>query len=133
VSFALALASIVAVACSSSTSGNGSDSDGGNSGADASILADAFIAAVVGGGPACPFASPLTNWLDVGAETGDKPTTVANQGSTGSGTAQVQCTVRPTGGAGAVTTSGGSGISATFTSTADSATYTSSNCTIAYT
>jgi hypothetical protein len=120
---------------------------------------DGFIAATVGGGPACPFASPVSDWLDVGTPTADKPTTVADQGSTGNGTASVQCTVHPSGGgfdinlsisnsasmgggnvlisspagAGAVTTSGGSGITASFYSAVDLGPYSSSSCTITYT
>lgn len=118
---------------------------------------DAFIAAEVGGGSDCNLASPDTAWLPVGTDTGQNPTRVADQGSTGGGTATVTCTVHPQGngfdielsvdvagnpggnisitspqGAGAVTTSGASGISASFYSN-NRGPYSSDKCTITYT
>ncbi len=120
---------------------------------------DAFIAAEVGGGGgACSdLPSPDTTWLPVGTSTADKPTTVADQGSTGNGTATVTCTVHPQGngfdielsvdvagnpggnisitspqGEGAVTTSGGTGITASFYSN-NRGPYSESNCKITYT
>jgi hypothetical protein len=118
---------------------------------------DAFISADVGGAtPDCNIEA-VPNWLPIGTPTADKPTTVSDQGSTGSGTASVTCTVHPQGsgfdielsvastgmpggnisitspsGQGVVTTSGGSGISASFYSN-NRGPYSSSNCTITYT
>jgi hypothetical protein len=119
---------------------------------------DAYMAAEVGGGPDCPFPSPVTTWLPVGTDTADKPTTVTDQGSTASGTASIDCTVHPSGGgfdislsvsvagspggnvtitspsgAGAVTTSGGTGITASFYNSVDQGPYSETNCTISYT
>lgn len=121
--------------------------------------ADAYMAAEVGGGgTGCPFPSPVTTWLPVGTDTAGKPTTVTDQGSTGSGTATIDCTVHPSGsgfdislsisiagspggnvtitspqGAGAVTTSGGKEISATFYNSVDLGPYSETDCTISYT
>ena len=142
---------------SSSSSSGGSGSCSGGHGGTAPP-ADAFIAAVVGGGPDCPFPSPVTNWLSVGTTTAAKPTTVVDQGSTGSGTACIDCTVHPEGagfdialslsvagdpggsvtitspqGAGAVSTSGGAGITASFYDSTDPGPFSSSSCTITFT
>ncbi len=119
---------------------------------------DAFIAPEVGGGgsPCTTLPSPDSTFLPVGTSTGGKPTTVADQGSTGGGTASVTCTVHPQGngfdielsvgvagtpggnisissaqGAGAVTTAGASGISASFYSNNQG--YSASDCKITYT
>jgi hypothetical protein len=144
--------------CSSTTSSGGGGSSGGGSGGGSVLPPDAFMSTVVGGGPDCPFATPVTNFLSVGTDTQDKPTTVTNQGSTGSGTATVSCSVHPSGngfdillslsvsgaqggsvtitspaGAGAVTASGGSGITASFTSAVDQGPFESSACTLTYT
>jgi len=140
-------------ACSSSSSGGGS---GG--GVDGGIPSDAFVAAQVGGsGDACNLTSPVMGWLPVGMATANKPTTVTNGGSTGSGTATISCTVHPSGngfdislsvtvagtpggnvtitsraGAGAVTMAGGTGISASFYSD-DRGPYASDDCTLTFT
>ncbi len=121
--------------------------------------ADAYMAAEVGGGPDCStFPSPVTTWLPVGTDTADKPTTVADQGSTGSGTATIDCMVHPSGsgfdialsivvagnpgghvtitsqsGQGTVTTSGGTGITASFYNSVDLGPYSETDCTISYT
>ena len=121
---------------------------------------DAFIAAEVGGGETgdCNIASPDSEWLPIGTNTSGKPTTVADQGSTGGGTASITCTVHPQGngfdiqlqaqaaggmvngslsivspqGQGAVSTSGGTGITASFYSN-NRGPYSEDNCTITYT
>jgi hypothetical protein len=117
---------------------------------------DAFIAAELGGGSECDIPSPDTAWLPVGTSTADKPTPVSDQGSTGSGTATIDCTVHPSGsgfdislsvsvagtpggnititspaGTGAVTTSGGKGITASFFSN-NRGPYAETDCTISY-
>ncbi len=93
----------------------------------------------------------------LGTATSDKPTTVSSGGSTGSGTANITCTVHPSGngfdidlsvtvagtpggnvtisspaGAGAVTMSGGTGITASFTS-GTMGPYSSNACTLTFT
>jgi hypothetical protein len=100
----------------------------------------------------------VTTWLPVGTDTPGKPTTVVDQGSTGSGTATIDCTVHPSGsgfdislsisvagnpggsvtitspqGAGAVTTSGGTGITASFYNAVDEGPYSETNCTLSFT
>jgi hypothetical protein len=120
--------------------------------------ADAFMSAEVGGGMNCEFAAPVTGWLPVGTPTGERPTTVQDQGSTGTGTASITCAVQQVGsgfdislqvsvegtqggnieitspsGAGAVTTSGAKGITASFYNSTDQGPYTDTNCTLTYT
>lgn len=121
--------------------------------------ADAFLAATVGGGGvACPFQVD-PSWLPVGSPTGGQPTPVTDQGSTGNGTATINCTVHPSGngfdialevsvdgaqggqvtitspsGAGAVTTMGAAGgITASFFDAVNQGPFTDTNCAVTYT
>jgi hypothetical protein len=116
--------------------------------------ADAYMAAEVGGGASCStLPSPNSAWLPVGTDTAGKPTTVTDQGSTGSGTATIDCTVHPSGNgfdvqlsvsvagnpggtviiSGTVTTSGGTGITGSFYNSVDLGPYAEDDCTISFT
>ncbi len=137
----LALACAASVACSNSSN----------------PPADAYIGAQLGGGVACPFPSPIPTWLDIGTATGGKPTTVADQGSTGNGTASITCVVHPSGngfdiqleavlqganggnvtitspqGAGAVTTSGSTSVTASFYNNVNGGAYVDQHCVLTY-
>jgi hypothetical protein len=111
-----------------------------------------------GAGDACPFASNVSGYLEVGTATADKPTTVADGAQSGdNGVASVTCTVHPQGngfdiqlsvqvngtyggslvitspqGMGAVTASSSSGITAAVSSVKEADSFSATNCTITY-
>lgn len=116
---------------------------------------DAYVAMSVGpgAGDACPFSS-IQGFFAVGSSTGQKPTTVPDQGQAAGGTTSVACTVHPQGsgfdiqlsvsnndgsiliespsGMGAVTASTSSGVTATFSNASDGDGFSENNCTITY-
>lgn len=119
--------------------------------------ADAFVAAVVGpgAGDACNFATAVNPYVILGTATAGKPTTVADQGSTGDGTASVNCSVHPSGAgfdvtlsaattgvhggtmtiasSSAITTQGGSDVTGSFYKASLDATYRDEHCTMTFT
>lgn len=150
------LCAVLGVACSSSSSG-GSDGKG-TDGPEAGPPSDAFASLVVGPGPGdtCPFAS-VVNFLSIGMPTGEKPTTILDQGQAAGGTATVTCSVHPHGqgfdvalnvsvagpgggaltitspaGAGAIGSSGGTGVTAAFSNAADGDGLSETGCTITF-
>jgi hypothetical protein len=119
---------------------------------------DAFVAAIVGpgsNGPACNLGT-FQQWLDLGTNTPDKPTTQQDGSNQAGSSVSVSCTVATSGngfdidlnatqeglsggsltisspsGTGAVTQSGGSGITGVFQS-GQYGTYRETDCTISF-
>jgi hypothetical protein len=119
--------------------------------ASAQVLISSYIQGIASSSAICPFASQ-TAWINIGVETGNSPTTVADQGNQGGGQVSASCTVRGNGSnfdiqlnaslsnTGSITivsnspispTDGGMGVTGTFES-GTLGRYTSNNCTIKY-
>jgi hypothetical protein len=132
---------------------DGAAHDGG-----VAMASDAFTLATLqpGAGGVCAFAQQTTS-MEVGVQTGAKPTTVVNGASQAGALVRVACTVHPdhngydidldveiagqgamhvfSSAPGAVTSSGATGIGATFSQNVGGAsqTYSANNCTLMYT